>query len=336
MTKTYKAKISGMSCNSCEQMISKAVAKVDGVKLESISAASGEMLYRSGEPRQSEIAKAVEEAGYRLDDIERVAEDEAGSDKGEKGEKTGKWEKAGSCSPSSMRAREVIHGLMNGHEMLRAERQLLVASFGSLVFLLLVIYLLFLGGWRLIPGFAGTYLPLLVMGAVSVVSIVGAGYHFKSYHKPISCSTGMMEGMTFGMMAGFMVGALLGATNGMFWGSTLGMLIGCVAGVWAGRPSGVMGVMEGLMAGVMSGTMGAMLSVMLLAEPLALFLALLIGLCVLIMVALAYMQVKELGVLGEKARAVSITSMASVSLIFFSILSWIMIYGPKSGPVWRG
>jgi hypothetical protein len=179
-------------------------------------------------------------------------------------------------------------------------------------------------------------LPLLELAAVSVVAIVAAGYHFASYHKPISCSIGMMEGMTFGMMAGFMVGALLGASSGMFWGSVLGMLIGSAAGVWAGRPSGVMGVMEGLMAGVMSGTMGAMLSVMLLAEPLVIFLTLLIFLCALILMALVYMQIKELGLVERASSVAPFSSMASTSLILFVFLSLLMVYGPKSGPVFGG
>jgi hypothetical protein len=232
-------------------------------------------------------------------------------------------------------AKEVIHGLITGQTHLKAERELLVRSSVALLALLAVLaFYMYIGVWSTIPGFGDRYLPLLVLGAIAVVSIVGAGFHFASYHKPISCPTGMMEGMTFGMIAGFMLGALLGATNGMFWGSTLGMVIGCIAGVWAGHSSGVMGIMEGIMAGVMSGTMGAMLSVMLLAEPLIPFLALLFGLCVLILIALAYMQIKELGLLGEKTRTPSTLVMVTLSLLLFGALSWLMLYGPKSGPVW--
>jgi len=321
MANTYKAKITGMTCGSCERIIAKEVEKIEGVLVHSISAASGEMEYSAGGEHHAAVRKAVEEAGYKLENIEEISESATSGH---------------SCSKSPG-VHEVIDGLVHGHADMRAERELLIRAGVSLLAVLAILaFYVYIGVWQNIPSFGEKILPLLVLAGIGVVALVGTGYHFASYHKPISCSTGMMEGMTFGMMAGFMVGALLGATNGMFWGSVLGMIIGCAAGVWAGHSSGVMGIMEGIMAGVMSGTMGAMLSVMLLAEPLIPFLVLLFAFCVLILIALAYMQIKELGLLGEKTQTPSTLSMVTLSILFFGALTWIMVYGPKSGPIWGG
>lgn len=228
---------------------------------------------------------------------------------------------------------EAISGLLSGKVEWKAEREILIASAASAVLLLAILGFAYFSVWAKIPKFEENILPLLAMGAVSVVAIVGTGVHFDAYRKPVSCMIGMMEGMTFGMMAGFIFGALFGATNGMFWGSILGLAVGCAIGAWTGRCCGVMGIMEGLMAGVMSGTMGAMLSVMLLAEPLPIFMAVLVASCLLILAALWYMNVQELGNLGERKRAAA-WQIAAISVVGFAILVAIMIYGPKSGPVW--
>ena len=321
----YEAKIHGMTCASCERILSKYVSKLQGVTLVSISAAKGRMLVKTDGDKRAEVEKAVEEAGYRVGDYSAKESAESADNS--------------SCSSDSaalVSFKSIFYGILDNKPEWVAERRILVHSIGSLAALGLLLAFLYVGVWQTFPKFSTAMLPLLELAAVSVVAIVAAGYHFASYHKPISCSIGMMEGMTFGMMAGFLVGALLGASSGMFWGSTLGMLIGCAAGVWAGRNSGVMGIMEGLMAGVMSGTMGAMLSVMLLAEPLVIFLTLLTVLCVLILMALVYMQIKEFGILGKNASIATFGSMASASLIFFVFLSILMVYGPKSGPVFGG
>jgi copper chaperone CopZ len=332
----YRAKIKGMSCASCEQVISNEIKKIDKVFLKSISAAKGEMIYCSNEPLYEKIKKAIEDAGYSLENIEQINELEDKKE-GEKEQSSIANKSAGAgAGQKSISAFEIANSLLKGNSLLQAERKLLVAAFCSLAALLFATYILFIFGLKDIPNFTTAYLPLLLLGAISITSLVGAGYHFSSYHKPFSCSIGMMEGMTFGMMAGFMLGAILGASNGMFWGGFLGMAIGCIAGVWAGRSCGVMGVMEGLMAGIMSGTMGAMLSVMLLADPLILFLIPLISLCVIVLMALSYMRIKELGFLGDKVSSIPIMPMATISLFFYLLLSLIIIYGPKSGPVWGG
>ena len=344
----YEVKISGMTCASCERIITKYVSKLDDVTLLSISSAKGRMLIKTEGDKRAEIEKAVEDAGYRVTDYTARDSAESSAHSGEQAtenkagdccSKPGKKDTDASCSSDSaalVSFKSIFYGILDNKPEWIAERRILVHSIGSLLALGLLLAFLNAGVWHALPNFSTAMLPLLELAAVSVVAIVAAGYHFASYHKPISCSIGMMEGMTFGMMTGFMVGALLGASSGMFWGSVLGMLIGCVAGVWAGRPSGVMGIMEGLMAGVMSGTMGAMLSVMLLAEPLVIFLTLLIALCVIILMALVYMQIQELGTVDKAASVAPFSSMASTSLIFFVFLSFLMVYGPKSGLLFGG
>ncbi|VVB56614.1 Uncharacterised protein [uncultured archaeon] len=326
MTKTYQVEIQGMTCESCERMVSRCVSKIDGTEVLSVSAKDGRMSVRAPEGSGERLRQAIEEAGYRMVSVEKKTED-AGSRK--------ETEKI--SYPAVPSAGEVWRGIMGSSIEWLPERTLLTHATGTLTALLVLLAFMYFGLWRELPGFFAAQMPLLLLGAVAVVSVVATGYHFSAYKRTISCSIGMMEGMTFGMMTGFMIGALIGATNGMFWGSVLGMLVGCAAGVWAGWRSGVMGVMEGLMAGVMSGTMGAMLSVMLLASPLIEFLALLTALCVLILIALAYMQVNEMGKLDHKSADVgTFASMASSSVIFFLLLTIVMVYGPKLGPVWGG
>lgn len=214
------------------------------------------------------------------------------------------------------------------------ERKILDYCVGALSILLFTLALMYIGLWKNIPNFITQGAPLLGIGAVSVVAVVGTAYQYIAYRKPISCSIAMMEGMTFGMMAGFMSGALIGATNGMFWGSMFGMGIGIAAGVWAGSRGGIMGLMEGIMGGLMAGTMGAMLSVMLLAEALPVFLAVLALVCVAVLVALAFMHTDELGSIESKEHIPTFVSLSSTALLVFVALSLVMIYGPKAGPVW--
>jgi len=217
-----------------------------------------------------------------------------------------------------------------------AERQLILFTAGSAVFLLMFTFFLYMGAWSSIQNFGASLLPLVVMGAIASAIIVGVGYHFTAYKKPVPCTIGMMEGMTFGMMSGFIIGALVGASSGMFWGAMVGMLLSSAIGVWAGRCCGVMGILEGLMAGIMGGTMGAMISVMLLADPLIIFLAVLVFLCLLVMLGLAYMRTVEYGCIGSATKIEPPLSIASTCLILFLLLSLFMVYGPKSGPVWLG
>ncbi len=328
MEEKYVFDIGGMTCNTCERLISKSVGQVPGVSIESINAMSGKMVVLAEEATLGEISKAIESAGYKALGHKKTGMDKEGGKADE--------EDCIACDTSSLRANHVLENLMSSKSEWKAERQLLLYAFATMTGLLLLLGLMHIGLWKDVPKFASSTLPFLALGAISVVALVGAGSHFNSYHRPITCSTGMMEGMTFGMMAGFMIGALFGATNGMFWGSIFGLIAGCAAGWWGGRTVGVMGIMEGLMAGAMAGTMGAMLSVMLVAEPLPIFLVLLTSMCVAILMGLSYMNVKELGLIGTTARIPAFTSMASTSLIFFLLLAMIMVYGPKSGLIFGG
>ncbi|MFH1307007.1 MAG: hypothetical protein ABIH83_05140 [Candidatus Micrarchaeota archaeon] len=214
------------------------------------------------------------------------------------------------------------------------ERHLVLFTAISTVFLLSLLFIMYIGLWSSIENFDTMFLPLLALGAISSAIIIGTGYHFNAYKNPVSCAIGMMEGMSFGMMSGFIIGALVGATNGMFWGCVVGMFASSVIGIWAGRCCGVMGVMEGMMGGIMGGTMGAMISVMLLADPLPIFIALLVAMCSIVLIALAYMRIVEYGNIGSATNVGRLTSIASTSMIFFLLLTFFMIYGPKSGPVW--
>lgn len=329
MEEKYIFSIGGMTCNSCERIISKAVGHVPGVSIETINAASGKMVVSAEEAALGEISKAIEASGYKA-----IGNKKAGGEEVEVA--SGGGQGSPCCDVAALKANHVLENLMSSKPEWRAERNLLLSAFATMTGLLIVLAFMYMGLWRNQPDFAATMLPLLALGAIAITAIVAAGYHFNSFHKPITCTTGMMEGMTFGMMAGFLIGALLGATNGMYWGSLLGSIIGCAAGWWGGRTSGVMGIMEGLMAGIMSGTMGAMISVMMVADPLPLFLAFLTLVCVTILAGLTYMNVKELGLIGTGAKTPSATNMASTCLIFFMVLAAIMIYGPKSGLIFGG
>ncbi|PIT84557.1 hypothetical protein COU37_02650 [Candidatus Micrarchaeota archaeon CG10_big_fil_rev_8_21_14_0_10_45_29] len=254
-------------------------------------------------------------------------------------QKAGESKTSGSCCSTGLEKitmASAIKNIFSTSPKWVAERQLILFTAGSAIFLLMLAFFLYMGAWSSIQNFEKALLPLLALGAIASAVIVGVGYHFIAYKNPVSCEIGMMEGMTFGMMSGFLIGALVGASSGMFWGCVVGMLASCAIGVWAGKCCGVMGVIEGLMAGIMGGTMGAMISVMLLADPLIEFLILFEFLCLLVMVGLAYMRTVEYGRIGSAAKIEPPLSIASTCLIFFLLLSLFMVYGPKSGPVWLG
>lgn len=323
---TYEANVVGMTCNSCERAIAREMEKAGGAQLLSVRSSDGRMAFKADPADLGKVRDAVERAGYKLASYNQV---DANSAKQTIQIDTLVQKDAG------VELHQAIKGVWRGEAKWEPERKLLINSAATLVLLGLLLAGFTLGPGKGITGFQTNYLPFLALGVVSTVALAAAGYHFNLFHKPLSCTLGMMEGMTFGMMAGFMLGAIFGATNGMFWGSAFGMLFGIGAGVWAGTSSGVMGVMEGLMAGIMAGPMGAMLSVMLLAEPLPIFLALLTGLCSIVLLALTYMRVKELGV-ANRPKAAELTSMLSTCIILFAAIAVLMIFGPHSGIVWRG
>lgn len=59
--------VSGMSCGSCKATLTRAIGAVEGVTDVQVEVASGEVtVTTAGEPDDSLIAKAVDDAGYTL------------------------------------------------------------------------------------------------------------------------------------------------------------------------------------------------------------------------------------------------------------------------------
>lgn len=75
--------IEGMACSLCEQNSKKSLEKLEGVKVESISASEGvaRLTYTGSEPlSDKKLKEAVENAGYKLTEIQR--ENKSGSGDG--------------------------------------------------------------------------------------------------------------------------------------------------------------------------------------------------------------------------------------------------------------
>ena len=137
--------------------------------------------------------------------------------------------------------------------------------------------------------------------------------------------------MTIGMISGFLIGLVVGATNGMFVGSIVGMTIGMSVGTWAGKCCGAMGVMEGMMAGLMGGLMGAMTSLMVLNDHLKIIIPILVIASSIILIGLDYLIYKETtGAQIRKINKPSFSSFLTLCFIVTMIITWIMVYGPKS------
>lgn len=66
--------IEGMVCGMCEQNCKKSLEKLEGVKVDSISASKGvaKIIYSGSEPiRDKTLKEAVENAGYKLKKVQR-------------------------------------------------------------------------------------------------------------------------------------------------------------------------------------------------------------------------------------------------------------------------
>ncbi|MFH0927557.1 MAG: hypothetical protein V1822_03170, partial [Candidatus Micrarchaeota archaeon] len=118
---------------------------------------------------------------------------------------------------ANMTAGKALKHIFSSNPEWAAERNLIIFTAGTAIFLLIVLFFMYMSLFSSIPNFETVYLPLLALGAISSAVITGCIYHFLAYKNPVPCSIGMMEGMSFGMMSGFLLGALIGATNGMFW-----------------------------------------------------------------------------------------------------------------------
>lgn len=153
-----------------------------------------------------------------------------------------------------------------------------------------------------------------------------------SYKRKITSMTGMMIGMTIGMQTGMMIGAVLGATNGFFVGAMGGMFLGVIVGAMMGNCCGAMGVMEGMMAGLMGGTMGPMISVMMIADNILYFMPFYMLINIIILVGLWYMHYDSAVYKAPKVERnpIDFTTYASVSIVACTLLTFIILYGPKN------
>ena len=60
-------KVKGMSCQHCVMSVTKALSELDGVKNVQVDLAKGEVRFdNTKEVASSRIAKAIEEAGYKV------------------------------------------------------------------------------------------------------------------------------------------------------------------------------------------------------------------------------------------------------------------------------
>lgn len=64
--KTQELTIQGMSCGHCVMHVSKALSKLDGVKIESVEIGKARVEIDDAIVTREHIAKAIEDAGYEL------------------------------------------------------------------------------------------------------------------------------------------------------------------------------------------------------------------------------------------------------------------------------
>ncbi len=302
--------VSGMTCASCEMLVSKAVESAGG-KVHAVNAQEGKAVidYPDGESSFEKIKDAIIAAGYNLGETK---------------------EELARAEPFERQIKIFVKKLFSSEDELWAERAILKMSLFSFVVILFIGFFGYLLVFRGMQGF-GTRLPFLFYSAISAVAVTASMSHYRSHKVDFTCMEGMMVGMTIGMMAGFLFGAVVGATNGMFVGSVFGMAVGILTGAWAGKCCGIMGVMEGMMAGLMGGTMGAMLTVMMLADRVLLFMPIFVASCIAILAGLTYMIYNSAGKRGEK-ELMPFSQFFSLTLLLVLVSAIIMLFGPR-GPI---
>ena len=295
--KTEKIAIAGMTCESCEKLVSKSVEKAGG-HVKEISAAKGFAIVEYPEGERKKIEEAIDVAGYTLDEF---------------------------VSPGDDFDRELkafISDFMSGKPNVALIRQCFAYSVVSFIALLALIFIF--------PGMGSKNFIWVFYAMITSVSVAGAFALSQAYSRHFNCMEGMMVGMTIGMMAGFLLGAVAGATNGMFVGSAFGMLVGMVLGGAAGKVCGIMGIMEGLMAGIMGGTMGAMITVMMRFDNLDIFMPLFVASCLLVLAGLKYMIHKYAHRRGEgKLMPMHYFVALSAALTVLTVL--VITFAPKVG-----
>ncbi|MBS3069166.1 hypothetical protein J4441_02250 [Candidatus Micrarchaeota archaeon] len=314
-------KIDGMTCNSCERLISKAVESLGG-KVHRISASEGRATIEIEEGKQEQMLAKIKEAGY---------EPHVQGGSGEMREQQGSSALGGEVSFASFEqeAADFFKRLLNAGE-LSIERDILKMSVFTLLALFALSFVAYLFAWN--KGGQGALYQFVLYGMVANVAALAAISQINTYGRNLSCMNGMMVGMTVGMMGGFLIGAVVGATNGMFVGSLIGMAAGTIGGYYCGRCCGIMGVLEGMMAGLMGGTMGAMLTVMMLADNLLLFMPVLFAACIAILWGLAFMMHQNHRH-AQRESAVSFGTFFMLALCASIIVAAVIMYGPRASIV---
>src|SRR3989338_6570487 len=210
--------IAGMTCSSCERLITKAVES-EGGKVHSISATSGKAVVDYQEGTLERIKTAIAASGYSV-------LDGAG--------------KTVVVEPFEAEIKIFLKKLVDGEKELKTERKIVKMSMLSILALAAIGFFFYMTFWRGLPGI-GARIPFLFYSGVSAVAITAPVAHYNSHRFQFTCMEGMMTGMTIGMIAGFLFGAVVGATNGMFIGSVFGMAVGMIAGAYCGKCCGIMG-----------------------------------------------------------------------------------------------
>ncbi len=291
--KTEKIAISGMTCESCEKLITRAVEKAGGAVKE-ISASKGYAVI-DYEGDKSAIDAAIEKAGYSLDEL-----------------------------PPSMPLEQQISTFIGDFIAGKPATKVIRACFTYSVISFIILAAISFAGFA-----SNKYFIYVVYAAISAVAVGGAVALARAYKSHFNCMEGMMVGMTVGMSAGFLFGAIVGATNGMFIGSVFGMLVGMALGYYVGKACGIMGAMEGLMAGVMGGTMGAMLTVMMQFDHLGEFMVLFVLSNLLVLAGLKYMIYYYAGKRGE-AKFMAFPGFFGLALLLTVLTVAVIMFAPHS------
>ena len=70
MSRTVELSIRGMTCNGCASALTRVLSRVAGVDRARVDLTSGRALIE-GEPREEDLVRAVEAAGYHAEACER-------------------------------------------------------------------------------------------------------------------------------------------------------------------------------------------------------------------------------------------------------------------------
>jgi len=301
---TLKLRIVGMHCESCEKVLKKSLSKVDHV-LDINLRHNNEIatLTYDSEININGVIDTIRQAGYDATVIN------------------------GDNIESEVKFKHYLKDLKQKHKV---EGRLIGVAVGTLCILAFLEIIAYFGFFKNIPDFFNSYGYYLIFLVISVVLSATSVWHIKAYGNFFSCMTGMMIGMTTGMISGFLIGMIVGATNGMFIGSVVGIIIGMGLGIFTGRCCGIMGILEGMMAGLMGGLMGAMTSLMLLNDHLKLIIPIITLASAAIIIGLDYIIYKEAAKTKEKFKNHSFIPFVTLCFIFTMIITFIMVYGPKS------